>query len=165
LPDTYAYIDPQILRTGEANARSDVFSLGSVLFFCASGGNHPLRANIDEMEQRQRQRRGELVPIPSEVDARIAAVIAACRQVDPAGRPSAETLAVLLTKWGTPEWDALAPLHLAPPKSDALWGPSEWAAMAQPSTVNGQPIVSAAQATPRCASTAERDQEAWSCTC
>jgi serine/threonine protein kinase len=112
-PGTSGYIDPQILRTRKANARSDIFSLGSVLFFCATGGQHLLHAGVDDDEQRERMRRGELVPIPADVDARISAVIAACWRLDPAQRPSAEALVALLASWGTPEWDALARIHLA----------------------------------------------------
>jgi hypothetical protein len=55
------------------------------------------------------------VPIPRDVDQRIAAVIAACWRLDPEQRPSADSLAVLLERWGTPEWGALAQPLLAPP--------------------------------------------------
>ncbi len=90
-----------------------------MLFFCATGGQHPRHAGIDRAEQRERIRRGERVAIPADVDARIAAVIRACWRLEPAQRPSAEALVALLASWGTPAWDALAQIHLALPATIA----------------------------------------------
>ncbi len=85
---TRGFMDPHIMLSNKANSRSDVFSLGAVLFFCATGGQHPQHVNVLS---------GDIRPqIPRDVDARIAEVIARCLQLDHKLRPSAEDLLPIL---------------------------------------------------------------------
>jgi serine/threonine protein kinase len=86
---THGYIDIAISGENRANSASDVYSLGSVLYFCATGGKHPSFADCgSESEQVARFRSGAMPPIPPEVDNQLGRVITSCWSVDTKQRPA-----------------------------------------------------------------------------
>ena len=105
--------------------KSDVWSLGVVLWEIVSG-------------DRPRLRQMRALRCPEECPAAVAAVIDACRCVDPAGRPSARELYEAL---------AAAPgggrggggVGGAPPPADAVVPPPSPAAAAVPGRAGGSP--------------------------
>ncbi|MEO5743637.1 MAG: serine/threonine-protein kinase, partial [Terracoccus sp.] len=81
---TAGFIAPEIRRGGQPDARSDVFSLGALAWFCATGNGAP------DTDQR-------LDPeiVSSHVGDELASVVAACIDPDPARRPDGAALARL----------------------------------------------------------------------
>ena len=81
---TAGFIAPEVRRGGQPDARSDVFSLGALAWFCATGNGAP------DTDQR-------LDPeiVSSHVGDELAPVVAACIDPDPARRPDSAALARL----------------------------------------------------------------------
>ncbi|OFE16335.1 hypothetical protein BA895_19375 [Humibacillus sp. DSM 29435] len=81
---TAGFIAPEVRRGGLPDARSDVFALGALAWFCSTGNGAP------DTDQR-------LDPeiVSSHVGHELATVVAACIDPDPARRPDAAALARL----------------------------------------------------------------------
>ncbi|MEO6998868.1 MAG: serine/threonine-protein kinase, partial [Terracoccus sp.] len=81
---TSGFVAPEVRRGSLPDARSDVFSLGALAWFCATGNGAP------DTDQR-------LDPeiVSSHVGDALASVVAACIDPDPARRPDGATLARL----------------------------------------------------------------------
>lgn len=79
---TPGFVAPEVRRGAPADARSDVFSLGALAWFCATGNGAP------DTDQR-------LDPdtVTSHVGVDLAGVVAACIDPDPSRRPEGERLA------------------------------------------------------------------------
>ncbi|MFL5359266.1 protein kinase domain-containing protein [Archangium sp.] len=92
---TPRYMAPEIWRGEAASARSDVYSLGAVLFeMCAGQPPYPPELGLSAlMEAVLNHRAPAVASVVPGVDARFAAIIDRCLEPDPAHRfPSAETL-------------------------------------------------------------------------
>ena len=81
---TTGFVAPEVGRGSLPDARSDVFSLGALAWFCATGNGAP------DTDQR-------LDPeiVSSHVGAELASVVAACIDPDPTRRPEVSALARL----------------------------------------------------------------------
>ena len=89
-PGTPEFMSPEHLGDGSMDARSDVFSLGSVLVFAATGHGPFDAADSTAIMGRVRYLRPNLSGLPDELRD----VISACLEKDPARRPAlAELLA------------------------------------------------------------------------
>lgn len=79
---TDGFVAPEVRRGGLPDARSDVFSLGALAWFCATGNGAP------DTDQRL-----DPETVSSHVGAELAPVVAACIDPDPARRPDGAALA------------------------------------------------------------------------
>lgn len=81
---TPGFVAPEVRRGAPADARSDVFSLGALAWFCATGNGAP------DTDQRL-----DPETVTSHVGAALAGVVAECIDPDPARRPEGDRLARL----------------------------------------------------------------------
>lgn len=81
---TCGFVAPEVRRGGLPDARSDVFSLGALAWFCATGNGAP------DTDQRL-----DPETVRSHVGDELAPVVAACIDPDPARRPDGAALARL----------------------------------------------------------------------
>ncbi|MFI7341721.1 WD40 repeat domain-containing serine/threonine protein kinase [Streptomyces sp. NPDC050085] len=88
---TYTYMSPEQIRADRAGPASDVFSLGSVLAFAATGQAPFDAPTLIEVVQRILDQ----PPALDGVDDRLRPVLAACLAKDPAARPSVGDLPAL----------------------------------------------------------------------
>jgi serine/threonine protein kinase len=91
---TPAYVAPEVVRGGPADARSDIWSLGITLY-AALEGHPPFPASGDSVLAVLGRVLNDPVPPPRR-DAAVGAAIMRMLQRDPAARPSAATAAELL---------------------------------------------------------------------
>lgn len=87
---TPGFTSPQVLRTGEASARDDVYSLGAIVFRCIAGRmpfpehDHPDRAHVEPRSKAPR-RLADLAPnLPQDLYDLVGSLLAH----DPASRPA-----------------------------------------------------------------------------
>ncbi|MEV5686510.1 serine/threonine-protein kinase [Streptomyces sp. NPDC052164] len=85
---TYAYMSPEQIRADRAGAASDVFSLGSVLAFAATGRGPFDSPTLIEVVQRILDEQ----PALDGVDGTLRGLLAECLAKDPAARPSVAAL-------------------------------------------------------------------------
>lgn len=80
-PDALEYISPELFWEGTRSARSDVYSLGLVLYSALSGGRLPFAPETGEVSPSDRAKalrrrmQGEDIPSPKNCDDTLAAVI------------------------------------------------------------------------------------------
>lgn len=99
---TSGYIAPEYLRHGRFDARSDVFALGAVLAFAASGRSpygtgHPAAVDVRVLSED---------PDLTGIDPPVADLLRACLARDPAERPTPARLETALSNLpgGAPPW-------------------------------------------------------------
>ncbi|MFI5938860.1 serine/threonine-protein kinase [Streptomyces uncialis] len=99
---TSGYIAPEYLGHGRFDARSDVFALGAVLAFAASGRSpygtgHPAAVDVRVLSEE---------PDLTGIDAPVAHLLRACLARDPAERPTSARLGTELSglSGGAPPW-------------------------------------------------------------
>jgi serine/threonine-protein kinase len=129
---TLPYMAPEVLRGQPADARSDIWSLG-VLLFELAGGDPPFRG-ASGFELSSSILRDATPPLPAHVPPGLAAVIRRCLEKDPAQRylSASEVRAALEMITAQPVSSAAAPVAApapAPPRDAAA--PQEAAARAR----------------------------------
>ncbi|MFI1851458.1 WD40 repeat domain-containing serine/threonine protein kinase [Streptomyces sp. NPDC020480] len=85
---TYAYMSPEQIRADRAGPASDVFALGSVLAFAATGHSPFDAPDLVEVVQRILDH----PPVLDGLDGELHALLTACLAKDPAERPSVADL-------------------------------------------------------------------------
>jgi len=99
---TPAYMSPEYLREGRCDAASDVFSLGCTLVYAATG-HAPFGdgTGVDVMHRVAFEApNAEVMAELADVDAALAALLSACLDKDPAGRPTPRQLTDAATAAG-----------------------------------------------------------------
>ncbi len=89
LSGTPLYMAPELLAGGEPTAASDLYSLGVLLFFLATGGKFPVDAeSVEELIDRHRQGgSASLRKARKELPKGLVQVIESCLAARPEGRP------------------------------------------------------------------------------
>ena len=117
-----AYAAPEVFRQQEATPRSDIYSLGVLLFHLATG-SYPVRGtSIREMrEAHAANHRTTLHSTRPDMPARLAAVIDRALDPDPAGRfADASSMSKALAGWQAAHRRRRLPLLLAGAAATAL---------------------------------------------
>ena len=84
LAGTPLYMAPEQMRAGRADTRTDIWSLGVVLYQCASGG-HPFKGRTF-MELAAEVLKETPAPLPPHVPKELSRVIMRCLSKEPSGR-------------------------------------------------------------------------------
>jgi serine/threonine protein kinase len=113
-PGTPEYMSPEHLGDGSMDARSDVFSLGSVLVFAATGHGPFDAADSTAIMGRIRYLPANLSGLPDELRD----IISACLAKDPAGRPALAELLTQLSGSAGPAPAGPSPASAAPAVDD-----------------------------------------------
>ncbi|HEX4951926.1 MAG TPA: protein kinase [Thermoanaerobaculia bacterium] len=89
LSGTPLYMAPELLAGGEPTAKSDLYSLGVLLFFLATGGKFPLDAeSVEELLDRHREAGGvSLRSARKELPKELVQIIESCLAPKPEERP------------------------------------------------------------------------------
>ncbi|MFD9427942.1 MULTISPECIES: WD40 repeat domain-containing serine/threonine protein kinase [unclassified Streptomyces] len=122
---TYAYMSPEQIRADRAGAASDVFSLGSVLAFAATGRGPFDAPTLIEVVQRILDE----PPALDGVDGALRGLLAECLAKDPAARPSVAALPRRFAGGPTPGAPA-DPRIPAPPSTPPSAAPEQTIALA-----------------------------------
>jgi serine/threonine protein kinase len=103
VPGTYSYMSPEQVNGHPVGPAGDVFSLGSVLGFAATGRNPFAGETIAATLHRITSEPPDLHGVP--VEGGLQDLIAACLAKDPAARPQlADVLARLAGPWPSGDW-------------------------------------------------------------
>ena len=115
---TYTYMSPEQIQGDPVTPASDVFSLGCVLAFAASGTSPFHAETLPAIALRIITHEPDLDQVPHEHGLR--GLVASCLAKTPADRPTLDEILTRLTESGSePQWSLVLPPRAAPTPSPA----------------------------------------------
>jgi hypothetical protein len=106
VPGAVAYLAPEVARGYEPGPPADIFGLGAVLTYAATGHGPFGAGDSSELARRMRQDEPDLVGLPDD----LLEVIAACVRAGAGERPTLMALRRRLSSGGAGSWDLPAGL-------------------------------------------------------